>query len=177
MPAQDKSNFHFRLMALTYAWRDLLHPRAEVLKEVGIRAGSRVLDFGCGPGSYVVPVADLVGPSGKIYALDIRPLSLEMVRKRAAKRHLANVVPVRSDGQTGLLDRSLDVILLYDVFHELEQPEAVLKELHRILKPDGVLSFSDHHLGEEEILSGVTKGGLFRLAKKGRRTYSFHRVD
>jgi ubiquinone/menaquinone biosynthesis C-methylase UbiE len=164
-------------MALTFAWRDLLHPRSGVLKEVGIRAGSHVLDFGCGPGSYILPVEDLVGPAGKIYALDTRPLAVKMVEKRAAKRHLGNVIPIQSDGPTGLPDRSLDVILLYDVFHELEQPEAVLRELNRVLKPGGVLSFSDHHLDEEEIVSGMVKGGFFRLAGKGRRTYSFQRVD
>jgi ubiquinone/menaquinone biosynthesis C-methylase UbiE len=177
MAANKEPNFHYRLMALTYVWRDLLHPRPAILKEVGIRSGSHILDFGCGPGSYVVPVADLVGPTGKIYVLDMRPLAIKMVQKRAAKRHLANVLPIQSDGQTGLPDGSLDVVLLYDVFHEIEQPDAVLKELNRILKPDGILSFSDHHLREEEIVSGMTKGGFFRLAKKGQKTYSFRRAD
>jgi ubiquinone/menaquinone biosynthesis C-methylase UbiE len=177
MGVNRESDFHFRLMALTYAWRDLLHPRSEVLKEVGIRAGSHVLDFGCGPGSYIFPVANLVGPTGKIYALDVRPLAVKMVEKRAARRHLANVFHIQSDGHTGLPDRSLDVILLYDVFHEIEHPDAVLRELNRILKSDGVLSLSDHHLHEEEIVSGLTRGGFFRLARKGRRTYSFQRID
>jgi ubiquinone/menaquinone biosynthesis C-methylase UbiE len=177
MVENREPEFHFRLMALTYALRDLLRPRREVLKEVGIRAGSHVLDFGCGPGSYVVPVADLVGPSGRIYALDIHPSAIQMVQRRAAKKRLANVMPIQSDGQTGLPDRSLDVILLYDVFHELKDPDAILGELNRILKPDGILSFSDHHLGEKEIVSGMTKGGLFRLANKGKKTYSFRRVN
>jgi ubiquinone/menaquinone biosynthesis C-methylase UbiE len=48
------------------------------VKEVGIREGFSVLDFGCGPASYVKAVAELVGKSGKIYALDINPLARAM---------------------------------------------------------------------------------------------------
>lgn len=177
MAKEQEPNFHYRLMALTYALRDLVLPRQEVLKEVGIRAGSHVLDYGCGPGSYIVPLAGLVGPSGKIYALDIHPLAVQMVEKRAAQKHLANVVTIQSDGPTGLPDQSLDAVLLFDVFHDLERPDAVLRELRRILKPDGILAFSDHHLSEQEIVSRVTKGGTFRLATKGRKTYCFQRGE
>jgi ubiquinone/menaquinone biosynthesis C-methylase UbiE len=169
--------FHFRLMALMYKFRDFYAPRRAVLREARILEGFHVLDYGCGPGSYLVPLAVLVGPSGKVYALDIHPLAIRMVKKRATKKHLANVAAIQSDCQTGLPDRSLDAVLLYDVFHGLDQPQKVLKELHRVLKPGGWLSFSDHHLREQEIVSGVAKEGFFRLAKKGRKTYSFQKVD
>ena len=59
----------------------------------------------------------------------------------------------------------------------LSEPDAILAELHRVLKLDGTLSFSDHHMGEDEILSRVTVGGLFRLSKKGKKTYSFSVLD
>jgi ubiquinone/menaquinone biosynthesis C-methylase UbiE len=72
-----------------------------------------------------------------------------------------------------LPSESVDVVLLYDVFHDLEDQTAVLEELHRVLKQDGVLSFSDHHLKEADIPSIVTAGKLFRLLKKGERTFSF----
>ncbi len=52
-----------------------------------------VLDFGCGPGSYVIPAAQMVTESGRIYALDIRQTALTMVRDRALKLGLANVGP------------------------------------------------------------------------------------
>jgi len=163
-------------MSLTYKLRDFFTPRMNILKEAGIEEGFYALDYGCGPGSYIVPLADLVGPSGKIYALDIHPLAIKMVEKSAAKKHLANVMTIQSDCRTGLPDQSLDVALLYDVFHDLDQPGMILKELHRILKPDGILSLSDHHLREQEIVSGLTKEGLFRIAKKGQKTYSFQKI-
>ncbi|MEA1907980.1 MAG: methyltransferase domain-containing protein, partial [Euryarchaeota archaeon] len=65
------------------------------------------------------------------------------------------------------------VALLYDVFHKLSDPDSVLEELHRVLMPDGILSFSDHHLKEDELVSGVTGGELFELLEKGKKTYSF----
>lgn len=82
-----------------------------------------------------------------------------------------------SDCKTGLPDNSVDVVLLYDTFHVLNDPKGVLKELYRVLKTNGFLSFSDHHMKENEILSRVTNGGLFKLSRKGKRTYSFLKYE
>jgi ubiquinone/menaquinone biosynthesis C-methylase UbiE len=168
-----ESNFGFRLMALGYKLRDLRLPRRNILKEVGIKPGFRVLDYGCGPGSYTFPLAELVGESGQIYALDIHPLAIRRVKDMASKKRLANVQTILSDCQTGLPDNSLDVVLLYDIFHHLSDPNKILKELHRVLKPSGVLSFSDHHMKEDEIVSGVANSGFFSLSQRNQRTYSF----
>ena len=167
------SNFDFKFMSLGYKFRDLFLPRLNILEEVGIKPGFHVLDFGCGPGSYIMPLAELVGESGKIYALDIHPLAIQRVQNIASKKQLTNVETILSDCQTGLPDNSLDAVLLYDAFHHLSDPNRVLKELHRVLKPDGILSFGDHHMDEKEIMAELTKDQLFRLLKKGQRTYTF----
>ena len=167
------SDFGFRAMAFMFKVRDFFRPREDIVEEVGLREGFRVLDYGCGPGGYVKPVVDLVGESGRIYALDISPLAIQMVKKIVVKNLMRNVETILSDCSTGLPDDSVDAVLLYDVFHDLKDPNGVLKELHRVLKPDGVLSFSDHHLKEGEIVSELTHKGLFALLKKGTRTYSF----
>ncbi len=167
------SNFDFQFMALGYKFRDLRLPRMNILKEVGIKPGFHVLDYGCGPGGYIAPLAELVGESGKIYALDIHPLAIRKVQNIASKKQMANVETILSDCQTGLPDNSLDVVLLYDIFHHLSDRDKVLKELYRVLKLDGVLSFSDHHMKENEVVSAVTNSGLFSLSRKGQGTYSF----
>ena len=164
---------HFRMMSFFFRIRDLFSPRRKVLDEVGIEAGHHVLDYGCGPGNYVVPAAVLTGDSGKVYALDIHPLAIQKVSKAISRNKLSNVKTIQSDCRTGLADNSIDVVLLYDTFHEVGDPKEVLQELHRILKTDGILSFSDHHMEEREIVSKLTGGGLFRLSKKGEKTYSF----
>jgi len=174
---KPQSNLDFRLMALSYKVRDLFSPRIDVLKEVGIKPGFRVLDYGCGPGSYIVPLAELVGESGEIYALDIHPLAVKMVQSIASNRGLTNVKTILSDCNTGLPESSIDVVLLYDIFHDLSEPNDVLQELHRILKPTGILSFSDHHMKEGDILSKVTAESLFKLSTRGQKTHSFEKAD
>lgn len=175
--AVDKrqSNLDFRLMSLSYRLRDWFRPRMDILREAGIKPGVRVLDYGCGPGSYVVDTAGLAGEAGRVYALDVHPLAIQMVEDLASRNRLTNVETIRSDRETGLPDSSVDVVLLYDVLHDLSEPDGVLQELHRVLKPGGLLSFSDHHMKEEEIVSRVTRGGLFELWRKGERTFTFVR--
>lgn len=171
------SNFHFRLMAFNFKLRDLLFPPKNILEEAEIKPGFQVLDYGCGPGSYVSAASEMVGKSGKIYALDINPPAIQSVRNIISKRQLENVETILSDRMTGLPDRTMDIVLLYDTFHILSEPDEVLKELHRVLKPDGILSFSDHHMKEKEIISRVTKKELFKLIGKGKRTYSFSKEN
>ena len=171
------ANLHFKFMSFGYKFRDFFLPRMNILKEVGIETGFHVLDYGCGPGSYITAVAELVGKSGKIYALDIHPLAIQRVQSIASKKQLPNVETICSDCKTGLPDNSVDAVLLYDTFHNLGDPNGVLEELHQVLKSKGILSFSDHHMKENEIESKVTNGGLFRLSRKGKRTYSFLKVE
>jgi ubiquinone/menaquinone biosynthesis C-methylase UbiE len=168
-----KSNLDFRLMALTYRFRDFFLHRANILREVGIKPGFTILDYGCGPGSYIIPAVQLVGKTGKIYALDIHPMAIKSIRRIIAKKRLTNVETIQSDCKTGLSDSIVDIVLLYDIFHDLSDPDGVLAELCRVLKTDGILSFSDHHLKENEIVTGVTRNGLFKLLRKGERTYRF----
>ena len=172
---QPEPDLHYKFMALGYRFRDFLRPRLNILKEAGIRPGFQVLDYGCGPGSYITALADLVGESGKIYALDIHPLAIQMVHKIVLNKALRNVETIHTDCATGLDDNVIDAVLLYDTYHNLSAPESVLTELHRVLKPEGLLSFSDHHMKEDAILSGITETGLFRLTERGKKTYRFSR--
>ena len=170
------SDFYFKGMTFLFKIRDLISPRKNVLEEVGILPGYHVLDYGCGPGSYITPLANLVGESGQIFALDVHPLAVQKVQRIASKKRLANVDTIQSDCQTTLTDKSMDVVLLYDILHELKEPDKILKELHRILKQDGILSLSDHHLKDDEIQSRVIEKGLFKFSKKGKKTFSFVKV-
>lgn len=161
------------IMSALFKVRDTILPRSKVLSEVGIEPGFTVLDYGCGPGGYIQPALDLVGPSGKYYALDRDPQAVRRVDKLSVSKGLTNVETIQSDRATGLPDASVDVVLLYDIFHMLDDPDGVLRELYRVLKPNGTLSISDHHMKEDGIVSGVTSGGLFELMNKGKKTYGF----
>jgi ubiquinone/menaquinone biosynthesis C-methylase UbiE len=163
----------FQLGSLWFGLRDKLSPPGELLAEARIREGACVLDYGCGPGGYTLAVTELAGPSGRVYAADVNPLALKRVRARAAKKGFSNIETIQTDCATGLQSASVDVALLYDTCHDLVDPADVLEELHRVLKPGGILSFSDHHLSEQEIVATVTAGGLFKLSRKNAKTYSF----
>jgi ubiquinone/menaquinone biosynthesis C-methylase UbiE len=166
----------FKVMSLMFKMRDIIRPRKNVLKDAGIQPGFRVLDFGCGPGGYLLPLARLIGKSGRIYALDLNPQAIRAVEAIAAGKNLNNIETITSDGATGLPDGSLDIVLLYDVFHHLKNPDDILKELHRVLKPEGFLSMNDHHLQEAEIIAGITGSGYFKLSRKGKKVYNFSKV-
>ncbi len=171
-----KTNLRFMAMRSAFAIRDLLRPRSRILEEVPIMYGSRVLDYGCGPGSYTIPAAGLAGPEGLVYALDMNALAIKRVRELVARKGCSNVKTILSDCDTGLEDNSIDVVLLYDILHAVRDPVCVLTELHRVLKPGGTLSFSDHHLKKEEILLRITAGRLFAFAGHGKYTYRFTRT-
>ena len=173
---KPQSSLSFRGMAIILKLRDFFRPRGKILNEVGIQPGDLVLDFGCGPGGYILLLYQLVGPYGMIYALDMNPLAIRSVKKIASKNNLSNVETIISDGKTGLSDMSMDFVLLYDVLHHLGHLEDILAELSRVLKPDGILSVSDHHLKEEEITNSITASGYFRLLRKGEKVYNFARV-
>jgi len=165
---KQKSDLGFRMMAITFKIRDFFSPRAKILAEVGIQPGWSILDYGCGPGGYIKDAAGLAGPRGKVYALDIHPSALAMVDALG----LNNVQTILSDCDTGLESNSLDAVLLYDTFHDLSESYRVLNELHRVLKPGGLLSFSDHHMEENDILESIVNG-RFELVEKGEKTYTF----
>ncbi len=175
-PEMDKpmSSFHFKLMAFFFKFRDMFIPPKEIVTQAGIKPGFHVLDYGCGAGSYSIAAANIVGESGKVYALDIQPLAVEMVKNKSEKKGLNNIETILSHCRTGLPDESIDFVILFDIYHELSEPESVLQELHRVLKPDGKLSFSDHHL--KEGADQIASMGLFRLSgkKTGKTvTYTF----
>ena len=180
MPTQEakkeprvQSNQAFKLMSLSYKIRDFYRPRSRILEDIGIKTCSQVLDYGCGPGSYIMPVIKLIGNIGALYALDVNPLAIKSVQGLVSKKGISNVQVILSDCDTGLAPASIDVVLLYDILHDLENRAEVLTELHRVLKPEGILSVSDHHLKEEEIISRIIKDGLFKLKSKGKMTLIF----
>ena len=170
------NNLGFSLMTFVFKIRDAIRPPKEKLLEIGIEPGAQVLDYGCGPGSFSVEAAKLVGEAGKVYAVDIHPSAIKSVKQRASAAGVTNIVPIEADSPAGLETESIDVAILYDIYHDFPNPDAITSELHRVMKPEAVLSFSDHHMKEDAILSGVTANGLFELSEKGNRTYTFKKA-
>ena len=123
----------------------------EFLTEVGVDNGKAVLDFGCGSGTYTIPAARLVGDEGKVYALDVRKKALDEVEAKAKKDGLKNIVRLETSGGVGipLRGETVDLILLIDVLHEIDDREGLFEEAYRVLKPGGALIVYPMHLARE----------------------------
>ena len=110
------------------------------LDALGIPRGATVADVGAGAGYITWRLAERVGPRGKVYANDIQPEMLDLLRKNIAARHLTNVEPVLgAEDDPKLPPGQIDLILLVDVYHEFSQPQKMLRKMRESLKPDGRL--------------------------------------
>lgn len=122
-----------------HLWLD--HEGAAAMRELGVRAGHRVLDFGCGAGPYVVPLAQAVAPNGLVIAADTDPGALERLRERLSSACAAGEVRlVRLCGDAPLRDipdGSLDAVFLFDVLQHVPDWDALFREAARMVKPGG----------------------------------------
>ncbi|MFC1916944.1 class I SAM-dependent methyltransferase [Chloroflexota bacterium] len=108
----------------------------ELLRDIAaITTGYTCIDFGSGTGTFALPMADLVGDEGKIYAIDN---SVEMLAHIKAKNPPPNLILLNSDVQkTGLSDQMADICLLAFIIHEVKKPENLISEAFRLIKPEG----------------------------------------
>lgn len=157
----------FRLMSLSFHVRDRIRPPERLLAKIGIRKGMTVVDYGCGPGSYIKVASGLVGANGTVYAVDIHELAVESVSRRTRKEGLTNVIPVLAKGYTsGLPDAAADLVYALDMFHMIDEPGAFLAELRRIAKPDGVLVIDDGHQPREKTRRAVRESGIWTIEEE-----------
>ncbi|MEO6022997.1 MAG: class I SAM-dependent methyltransferase [Burkholderiales bacterium] len=116
-----------------------------LLVELGLKPGMVVADIGAGTGYYSRRIALLVGPAGKVYAVDVQPEMIKMIEADAKRLGLSNVVPVLGGiDDVKLPNAVVDVALMVDVYHELEFPNEVLKGILRSLKPGGRIVFVEY---------------------------------
>jgi len=126
-------------------WLDRSEREAEeeperALDAIGIAAGSTVADVGAGSGYMTVRLAARVGPAGRVYANDLQPEMLSLLRARLQRTRLANVTLVQGAiDDPKLPASSLDLVLMVDVYHEFSQPQKMLRGIHSALKPGGRL--------------------------------------
>ena len=103
--------FAFRMMKVIFDVRDRFVSVSSLLDEFNIEPGQTVVDYGCGPGSYIKRASELAGPRGRVFALDIHELAVQAVTKRAMKERLPNVTAVITDrNKCSLADETADVI-------------------------------------------------------------------
>ncbi len=123
-----------------------------MLEELGLAPGMHVADIGAGTGYYSRRIAPLVAPAGRVYAVDVQPEMVAMLRESAARPELSNLVPVQaSTTDPGLEPSSIDLAVMVDVYHELENPHEVLQALVRALKPGGRIAFVEYRAEDQRV--------------------------
>jgi len=115
-----------------------------VLRMLALEEGQRVADIGAGTGYFTVLLAGEVGPTGKVYAVDIEPTMLEYIRQRPELAELHNVETVLAPPDDPTLpDAGVDLILIVNTWHHIEKRGAYLEHLDHALAPDGRLVIID----------------------------------
>ena len=128
---------------------------AELLTDLGLGEGHTLVDVGCGPGFLTFPAAEIVGPKGRVFAVDIEPKMLDLVRGQAADLGLTNITSVSSTGDNvAVADGTADFAVCALVLHyrpDFASRVVLLGDIGRVLRPEGRLLIVDRSLGSEEI--------------------------
>jgi predicted methyltransferase len=137
-----------------------------------IRPGMAVADVGAGSGRMAASMAVRIGPSGRLFATEIKEGLLQSIRERAAARDLSNVTPILAgESATGLAVNCCDVIYMRRVYHHLTDAQAVATSLYSSLRPGGRLAVIDmwmadrlpgarHGIPSEAVRSGLERAGF-----------------
>ena len=167
---QDRiPNFAFKGMAILINLRGLFPGADKRIEKYGIKPGFTVVDYGCGTGNYLKKASELVGDKGKVYAVDVHPLSRHEVETKIAKNGLQNVSFVLAENNScAIPDKSADLIYALDMFHMVKDHLTFLTELHRILKPDGILIIENGHQSRQEALTKIASSKLWKVIDQNK---------
>jgi ubiquinone/menaquinone biosynthesis C-methylase UbiE len=126
--------------------REVFDRRKEIVAAVGVKPGTAVADVGAGTGLFTMLLAQAVGPGGKVYAVDIAKPFLAHIAKRAKAAGVKNVETVQAtDRTTSLSTGSVELLFVCDTYHHFENPQVMLADFRRALRPGGTLVIVDYH--------------------------------
>jgi ubiquinone/menaquinone biosynthesis C-methylase UbiE len=150
-------------------WVEAPHPfitRDRLREALAPQPGETMLEVGPGTGYYTLPVAGRLAPAGVLHVLDVQQQMLDHTMRRARDAGLTNVVPRQGDARAlPYGDAMFDAAYLVTVLGEVPDQDAALRELHRVLKPNGRLVvgelFGDPHMvGEASLRRRAAAAGL-----------------
>jgi ubiquinone/menaquinone biosynthesis C-methylase UbiE len=161
-PPPARSEYRGREIARTMHWsgapwllretREEEEAAGRMLAALGVRPGWTVCDLGCGNGYHTLRLASLVGPTGRVLAVDLQPEMLRLLEARAEQEQIENVVSIEAAPHDPRLPPgSCDLVLMVDVYHELAHPELVLARVRESLRSEGRLVLVEFRAEDPEV--------------------------
>jgi ubiquinone/menaquinone biosynthesis C-methylase UbiE len=168
--------------------RDVWQRPEQIMDALNIAEGSVVADLGAASGWFTIRLARRVGPNGRVYAEDIQPQMIEVIKRRLPLENPDNNVVVRlgTAADPGLPVGALDAVLISDAYHEMSQPVALLRNAARALKPDGrigIVEFTktgggpgpemNERVDPERVIREANEAGLRLIAQPDTLRYQY----
>ncbi len=149
-----------------WLWRETREKEENVtrlLDELKLKAGMTVCDLGAGSGYHAIRIGERVKPDGRVIAVDIQEKMLELLKTRADRAGVDNILRVMGQFHTAHLPKdSCDLILMVDVYHEVSHPDHILRHTRDALKKDGVIALVEFRAEDD----GVPIKPLHKMSKK-----------
>jgi SAM-dependent methyltransferase len=168
------------LSIFEYKDRDRKLQIGRVMDLLGIEPGKNVADIGAGSGWFTVRAATRVSPQGTVFAEDINPAAVKAINERASKGNLENIHTVQgTPDDPKLQTNSVDAVLLLKVYHEIANPETLLRNLKPALRRGAKVGIidrngngADHGLAEAIVVKEMSAAGFHRVGR-----YDFTKAD
>lgn len=167
-----------------WAERDQWQRAPVLISHLKIREGSSVADIGCHEGYMTFKLSAVVGPQGKVYAVDVTQSKLDKLKANQEKRGSNNILPIKGDYDDPKLPiNSLDAVIILDTYHEMDDHDEILQHVLKALKPGGRLVLCEalakarrespretqegkHELGMNFALADLKKAGFYILKQQ-----------
>jgi predicted methyltransferase len=147
--------------------REIAAHKQGIVDALGLKKGQKVADVGSGTGLFLKPLADAVGVAGKVYALDISPDFVELLKKRVKHEGLEQVeVRLSKERSVELPPLSVDAAFVCDTYHHFEYPQHVLFSLFKAIRPLGSLIVVDF-----ERIPGTSRPWVLDHVRADKRTF------
>ena len=128
--------------------RDAWQKPHEVIEALKLKRDARIADIGAGTGYFTMRLAHVV-PAGKVYAVDLEPDMVKHLAARAKRAQLANVVAVQASTDDARLPEKVDLILMVDTYHHIDDRHRYFAKLRDSLKPGGRIAIIDFTLDSD----------------------------
>lgn len=116
-----------------------------VIQALAVMPGMRVADLGAGGGYFTWPLAEAVGPNGKVFAVEINETGLRMIEEEAKRRAIANVIPIMATPTDAKLPEPVDIVFNCDTYHHMSDRTAYFRSLANHLRKNGRVAILDFH--------------------------------